>query len=254
MSPDSVLRSRTSTSQLPVSVPVAHGVLRSRTSTFLFVAHALMVVFKVFLQDRVPHSVLFLVMRTIRLNALAQCSWLLGTWGLASSERMEECSSVSSRLLGSSSRLAVESPFALRRGLTSMQPVTCTVGMNIGGGLGIPPPHLGCLWFSRQCRRSSQLQLRSPPWCLSQSLCFSTIVATATGVTSCSSSADCLLSGPLVLRECLRRDVVWWWFYSWWCIRFCLGQCEADDWKFFNFPVPRILWVCMHAELLVQQQ
>ena len=58
MSPDSVLRSRTSTSQLPVSVPVAHGVLRSRTSTFLFVAHALMVVFKVFLQDRVPHSVL----------------------------------------------------------------------------------------------------------------------------------------------------------------------------------------------------
>ena len=57
MSPDSVLRSRTSTFQLPVSVPVAHGVLRSRTSTFLFVAHALMVVFKVFLQDRVPHSV-----------------------------------------------------------------------------------------------------------------------------------------------------------------------------------------------------
>ena len=79
MSPDSVQRSRTSSSQLPVSVPVAHGVLRSRTLTFLFVAHALMVVFKIFLQDRVPLSVLFLVMRTIRLNALAQCSWLLGT-------------------------------------------------------------------------------------------------------------------------------------------------------------------------------
>ena len=47
MSPDSVLRSRTSTSQLPVSVPVVHGVLRSRMSTFLFVSHALMVVFKV---------------------------------------------------------------------------------------------------------------------------------------------------------------------------------------------------------------
>ena len=104
-----------------------------------------------------------------------------------------------------------------------------------GGGLGISPPHLGCLWFSRQCRRSSQLQLLSPPWCLSQSLCFSTIVATATGVTSCSSSADCLLSGPLVLRVCLRRDVVWWWFYSWWCSRFYLGQRYADDWKFFIY-------------------
>ena len=44
-------------------------------------------------------------------------------------------------------------------------------------------------------------------------------------VPSCSSSAYC----P---AECLRRDVVWWWFSSWWCFRFCLGQCEADDWKF----------------------
>ena len=32
--------------------------------------------------------------------------------------------------------------------------------------------------------------------------------------------------------------------------------CEADDWKIFLqlFPVPKIRWVCMHAELLVQQQ
>ena len=30
------------------------------------------------------------------------------------------------------------------------------------------------------------------------------------------------------------RDVVWWWlFLSWWCLRFGLGQCEADDWKYF---------------------
>ena len=36
---------------------------------------------------------------------------------------------------------------------------------------------------------------------------------------------------PYVLPESLRRDFVWWWFYSWWCLRFCLGQCEADDWK-----------------------
>ena len=116
-----------------------------------------------------------------------------------------------------------------------VQPMACAVGMIRGGGLGIPPPHLGCLWFSRQCRRSSQLQLRSPPWGLSQSLCFSSFVATATGVTSCSSSADCLLSGPLVLRVCLRRDVVRWWFYSWWCSRFYLGQRYADDWKFFIY-------------------
>ena len=40
------------------------------------------------------------------------------------------------------------------------------------------------------------------------------------------------LCGPFVLRECLRRDVVWWWiFHSWWCLLFCLGQCEAGDWK-----------------------
>ena len=27
---------------------------------------------------------------------------------------------------------------------------------------------------------------------------------------------------------------------SWWCLRFCLGQCEADDWKIHLhlFPVP----------------
>ena len=65
------------------------------------------------------------------------------------------------------------------------------------------------------------------------------------------------LCGPFLLRECLRRDVVWWCiFHSWWCLRFCLGQCEADGWKIPHqlFPVPRGRWVCMHAELLVQQQ
>ena len=43
-----------------------------------------------------------------------------------------------------------------------------------------------------------------------------TIVATATVVTPCSSSADCPVSAaPTVLRGCLRRDVVWWWrFHS----------------------------------------
>ena len=64
------------------------------------------------------------------------------------------------------------------------------------------------------------------------------------------------LCGPFLLRECLRRDVVWWWILlSWWCLRFFLGQCEADGWKIPHqlFPVPRGCWVCMHAEILVQQ-
>ena len=66
-----------------------------------------------------------------------------------------------------------------------------------------------------------------------------------------------IVATATVVTSCLRRDVVWWWlFLSWWCFRFCLGQCEADDWKIFLqlFPVPRVRWVCMHAELLVQQQ
>ena len=35
-----------------------------------------------------------------------------------------------------------------------------------------------------------------------------------------------------------------------------MGQREADDWKILLhlFPVPRGRWVCLHAELLVQQQ
>ena len=75
-----------------------------------------------------------------------------------------------------------------------------------------------------------------------------TIVATATVVTLCSSSAS-------VLRECLRRDVVWWWiFHFWWCLRFGLGQCEAYYWKLTLqlFPVPRRYWVCLRCRLVVK--
>ena len=63
-----------------------------------------------------------------------------------------------------------------------------------------------------------------------------TIVVTV--VTSYSSSGDCC--GPFVLRECLRRDVGGGCF-SWWCLRFCMGQCEVDFWKLRAqlFPVPR---------------
>ena len=55
-----------------------------------------------------------------------------------------------------------------------------------------------------------------------------------------------LFVGRHVLRESLRRDVVWWWFYCRWYLRFCMGQCEAGDWKFFLFPVPEVVGcVCM---------
>ena len=68
-------------------------------------------------------------------------------------------------------------------------------------------------------------------------LSYCTIVATATVVTSCSSSSDC--------GGCLRHDVVWW---SRWCLQFYLGQREADYWKIHRllFPVPRGRWgVCL---------
>ena len=108
-----------------------------------------------------------------------------------------------------------------------------------------------CLWCLRQCRRSSRTccpcpccattrahGARDSAGAVHSSICGAhrDVVHSplewlhhrcfAIVVTSYSSSADCLLSGPLVLRECLRRDVVWWWFYSWWCLRFCLGQWE----------------------------
>ena len=57
-----------------------------------------------------------------------------------------------------------------------------------------------------------------------------TIVATTIVVTLCSSSADCpdsaatLCCGGVFASRC--RVVL---SYSWWCLRFCLGQCEADD-------------------------
>ena len=53
-----------------------------------------------------------------------------------------------------------------------------------------------------------------------------TFAATAAVVTSCSSSADFPAAGVFASRW--RVVVV---FYSWWCLRFCLGQCEAGDWK-----------------------
>ena len=50
-----------------------------------------------------------------------------------------------------------------------------------------------------------------------------------------------------VLREFLRRDVVRWWiFHSWWCLRFCLGQCQAVDWKIHSIiSCTKRTWVCL---------
>ena len=68
-----------------------------------------------------------------------------------------------------------------------------------------------------------------------------TFAATAAVVTSCSSSADFPAAGVFASR--CRVVVV---FYSWWCLQFCLGQCEAGDWKFFLFPVSEVVGcVCM---------
>ena len=63
---------------------------------------------------------------------------------------------------------------------------------------------------------------------------YCTIAATATVVT--------LVLFVVGLRGCLRHDVVWLWiFLSWCCLRFGLGQCEADDWKYTvnSFQYPR---------------
>ena len=78
-----------------------------------------------------------------------------------------------------------------------------------------------------------------------------TIAASAAVVTSCPSSADCPTAGVFESRCCV---VVGFSFLM--VLRFCLGQCEADDWKILLllFPVPRVRWVCMHAEFLVQQR
>ena len=86
------------------------------------------------------------------------------------------------------------------------------------------------------------LQLRSSLWCRSQSLFGSTIAATATVVIFC--------GGVCVAMSCGGG-----FFHSWRCLRCCLGHCEADDWKlhFQLFSVPRVRWLCLHAEWLVQQ-
>ena len=65
-----------------------------------------------------------------------------------------------------------------------------------------------------------------------------TIAATATVVTSCSSLAGCPAAGVYASR---CRVVVDFFFTPYGgCLRFCLGQCEADDWKIHLqlFPVP----------------
>ena len=74
-------------------------------------------------------------------------------------------------------------------------------------------------------------------------------------MTSYSSSADCPVSAAPGLQRvfCVAMSCVGG-GYSWWCLRFCLGQCEADDWKIhlhFLLQYQEVVGVCMHAELLV---
>ena len=121
---------------------------------------------------------------------------------------------------------------------------------------------LVCVWIwqtqsragSTVGRLCSQLQLRSPLWCRSQSLW--------SVVPSLPLLPRALLRQiALVLRPCsagvfASRCRVVMVFSLLMVLRFCLGQCEADYWKILHlllFPVPRVRWVCMHAELLVQQ-
>ena len=76
-----------------------------------------------------------------------------------------------------------------------------------------------------------------------------TIVVTV--VTLYSSSGD--FCGPLVLQECLRRDVVWWFF-----LLVVLTILYGTVWCRFLEISPSIIsstkwmWVCLHAEFLVQ--
>ena len=70
-----------------------------------------------------------------------------------------------------------------------------------------------------------------------------TIVATATVVTPCSSSADCPAAGVFASRCRVVVEVS-----LLIVLRFCLGQRQADGWKILRllFPVPRGRWcVCL---------
>ena len=81
-----------------------------------------------------------------------------------------------------------------------------------------------------------QLQLAEPIVMFTVPWIGCTIVATANVVTSSSSAV--LLTAAGVFPSRCRVVVV---FHSWCCLRCRLGQCEADDWKFFQvFPVPRV--------------
>ena len=111
-----------------------------------------------------------------------------------------------------------------------------------------------CPWCSRQCRRSSQLHLGSPPWCRSLSFwmvyhrchyyCCDLVLFVGRLLWLC---------GPFVLRGCLRRGIVWWWMFP--------GGAYDSVWDsvlpmtgiFLYFQFQWTLGV-LHAEWLVPQQ
>ena len=54
------------------------------------------------------------------------------------------------------------------------------------------------------------------------------------------------LSGRLTKLKEVRRGIVWWWkFLSRWCLRFKLGQCDANDGKIHHqsLSVPKRRWL-----------
>ena len=80
----------------------------------------------------------------------------------------------------------------------------------------------------------------------------STVVAAAAVETTYSESADCTDSSTSMCSGwCSCRNAVCWWkFHSRWCIRFSVGQREAEDGRVHHqlLPVPRGRRVRMHAE------
>ena len=107
------------------------------------------------------------------------------------------------------------------------------------------------VWTSLLLRRdSSPWFIFSCPWCSSRTRLLMSFTVPLNGWTIvCHCNCRYLVLYGVFASRC--RVVVEVLFLI--VLRFCLGQCEADDWKIHRllFSVPRRRWVCMHAELLV---
>ena len=150
-----------------------------------------------------------------------------------------------------------------------LQPMTCPVGDRSGVGDLASPPHLGCLWCSTQCRRSSCRGCVCP-------CCATTRAHGARDSAGAAHSSSCgahrgvvhspfgwlhhrchyycrdfvlfvgrlLALRPFVLRGCLRCGIVWWWMFPGGAYDSVLGKWAADDWKFSFISSSSGRWVC----------